>query len=213
MFEAIGRAECCLCGATGNLTGEHKIKASALREIFGRDAMVIGHFDGTSEPRLAQGPKSSALHFGARMCGECNSARTQPADRAFDRFKQRAAEKQADEPDAESMFPVESFPDGAPETLDVFRYFAKLLCCQIADINGPRLPVVAAFALGRIDFNPIKLWVRADPTYQDYTSLSGDYSGFAGHGGLSVEHSRAGDRKSTRLNSSHTDISRMPASA
>lgn len=198
MFEAVTRAECCLCGSTENLTGEHKIKASALREIFGRDAMVIGHFDGTSEPRLAQGPKSSALHFAARMCGDCNAARTQRADRAFDRFKQQAAAKLVNAPEAESLFPTESFPDGTPETLNVFRYFAKLLCCQIADINGPRLPLVAAFALGETDFNPIKLWVRADPTYQDYTSLSGDFSGFAGHGGLTIEHDRAGTLTSFR---------------
>lgn len=198
MFEAITREECCLCGSTENLTGEHKIKASALREIFGRDAMVIGHFDGASAPRLAQGPKSSVLHFGVRLCGDCNSTRTQPADRAFDGFKQRAAEKLASDPGAESVFPEESYPEGASETLNVFRYFAKLLCCQIADSNGPRLPVVAAFALGLIDFNPIKLWVKADPTYHDYTGLTGDDSGFAGHGGLAVEHTRDGQLTSLR---------------
>jgi len=193
MFQAIPAEECCLCGSPEKLTGEHKIKASALRRIFGNEAMVIGHFDGTSEPRLAQGPKSRALHFDARLCGNCNSAETQPADREFDRFHEHVSERFERDPNAENFFPVSSYPDGSPETLNVFRYFAKLLTCQIAHGGGPRLPTVAAFALGMIDFNSIKLNVRADPTYCDYTRLSGDYLGFAGHGGLVVNHTRSGE--------------------
>lgn len=193
MFEVISETECCLCGSPHNLTGEHKIKASALRRIFGKDAMVIGHFDGTSQPRLAQGPKSSALHFNARLCGDCNASDTQPADREFDRFHERVAARFASHPDAdtERLFPVENYPDDAPETLNVFRYFAKLLSCQIANSGGPRLPTLAAFALGQIDFNPVKLKIRADPTYKIMTKFSDELSAFAAHGGLVVNHSRS----------------------
>jgi hypothetical protein len=195
MFEAISDAECCLCGSPDNLSGEHKIKASILRNIFGKEAMVIGHFDGASEPRLAQGPKSRALHFNAPLCGDCNAANTQPADRAFARFHEHVAGKFAAAPEAEAdterLFPVEQYPDGSPETLNVYRYFAKLLTCQIADCGGPRLPLLAAFALGRIDFNPIRLKIKADPTYQDFTQVSEELSAFAGHGGLVVDHSRS----------------------
>lgn len=194
MFEAISGAECCLCGSPENLTGEHKIKASALRRIFGKEAMVIGHFDGASAPRLAQGPKSNALHFDARLCGDCNAADTQPADREFDRFHEHVAARFAaadSEADTEQLFPVEHYPEGSQEALNVFRYFAKLLSCQIANCGGPRLPTVAAFALGRIDFNPIKLLIKADSTYQDFTQVSEELSAFAGHGGLVMNHSRS----------------------
>ena len=75
--------------------------------------------------------------------------------------------------------------------MNVYRYFAKLLTCQIADCGGPRLPLLAAFALGRIDLNPIKLMIKADPTYQDFTQVSEELSAFAGHGGLVVDHSRS----------------------
>src|SRR3546814_5346604 len=85
-FDPYQAEGCCVCGAGEALTGEHKIKASALREIFGRDAMTIGNFDDESIRRLAQGPKSRAFHFSARMCGACNGSRTQAADHEFDRF-------------------------------------------------------------------------------------------------------------------------------
>jgi hypothetical protein len=193
MFEAMPNAQCCLCGSTDDLTGEHKIKASVLRRIFGKDATVIGHFDGTSKPRTAQGPKSGAFHFKSRLCGDSNATRTQPADREFDRFHEHVSANLAAGVEAEHLFPAEQYPDRSAKALNVFRYFAKLLSCQIADAGGPRLPLVAKFALGSIDFNPIKLMIKPDPSYQDYTKLSGDFSGFAGHGGLVVNHSRSGE--------------------
>ncbi|HHT7520271.1 TPA: hypothetical protein ACT1UU_003971, partial [Klebsiella oxytoca] len=79
-FKSYQTEGCCLCGSSGSLTGEHKIKASALRKIFGSNAMVIGDFDDGGILRTAQGPKSKAFHFSARMCSLCNGSRTQPAD-------------------------------------------------------------------------------------------------------------------------------------
>jgi hypothetical protein len=54
MFVAVRSNECCLCRSRENLTGEHKIKAAALSQIFGSATMMIGHFDGTSKPKFAQ---------------------------------------------------------------------------------------------------------------------------------------------------------------
>ena len=77
-------SQCCLCGSSEALSGEHKIKASALRAEFGKQGMVIGR-------RHAQGPNSKAFHFAARVCEDCNNARTQPADIAFDKFNAQAS--------------------------------------------------------------------------------------------------------------------------
>ena len=191
MFSPLTQAECCLCGATEELTGEHKIKASAIRSIFGKDATYIGHFDGTSEPRIAQGPKSKALHFGARLCKPCNGARTQASDRAFDRFHALVFAKL--EAGADDLYPTDDFAADAQGTLDLFRFFAKQLCLQTADAGGPRLNGVMLFALGLVDVNPIQLTIERDPTYQDFIDLSGEDLGFASHGGLVVVHNRAGD--------------------
>lgn len=48
-FESIVPLTCCLCGANGQLTGEHKLKAAALREEFGDMPPVIGPYDGTAK--------------------------------------------------------------------------------------------------------------------------------------------------------------------
>src|SRR3546814_40803 len=126
-FEPYQAEGCCLCGAGEALTGEHTIKASALREIFGRDAMTIGNFDDDSIRRLAQGPKSRAFHFSARMCGACNGSRTQAADHEFDRFHALVSSFLSEGRDPSSVFSLPQYTSGSEAYLNVFRYFAKLL--------------------------------------------------------------------------------------
>jgi len=79
-----------LCGSIGELTGEHKVKASAIRSQFKTEKMVIGvSGDAERKFRPAQGPKSKEFHFESRICKQCNNRRTQPADREFDQFHSR----------------------------------------------------------------------------------------------------------------------------
>lgn len=181
--------QCCLCGSGEGLSGEHKIKASTIRELFTGEPMMIGHFDGTSRPRLAQSVKSKAFHFGARMCVACNSTRTQHADREFERFDAatRALLEAGTEPG--SIFENARYAVGAKPYLDIFRYFAKILACQIAESEGPRLRALTDFAIGRSDRNVIRLAIDEDPTYRMWHDATGDPH-FAGHGGLLVEFVR-----------------------
>lgn len=112
---------CCLCGSADDLTGEHKIKASTLRALFGGERMMIGHFDGASRPRLAQSVTSKAIHFRARICGACNSTWTQAADIEFARFDELARRIQADGGDPANAFDDPRYAVGTPEYLNVFR--------------------------------------------------------------------------------------------
>ncbi|ESZ02611.1 hypothetical protein X736_29125 [Mesorhizobium sp. L2C089B000] len=185
-FEPYSPDRCCLCGSPDGLTGEHKIKASALRSIFGRDAMVIGHFDGLRAPRAAQGPKSREFHFSAKLCGECNSVRTQPADNEFVRFHESALALYSAGDDPAQAFRLDRYRIGSEPYLNVFRYLAKLMACHIAESKGPRSLSIARFASGDSDFNPIKLFMDPDPTYREFANLTGDHS-FAAHGGLVVK--------------------------
>lgn len=184
-FASYHADRCCLCGSLQSLTGEHKIKASALRAIFKQNAMVIGHFDGTSPLRPAQGPKSQAFHFSARICVSCNSTRTQAADREFDRFHAHVTARLAEGKDPCSAFNLQQFDVGSEPYLNVFRYFAKLLCCHIAESGGPRAIEVSEFAIGRMHRNPVFLHIDADPTYATHSTTFGEHQ-FAGHGGLIV---------------------------
>ncbi|WP_157050434.1 hypothetical protein [Herbaspirillum rhizosphaerae] len=177
--------QCCLCGSSESLTGEHKIKASALRKIFGNDAMVIGKFDGKSKPRPAQGPKSSAFHFAVPLCASCNSTRTQAPDCEFDRFHALVSTSLATGRTPDEVFNMREYEIGSEPYLNVFRYFAKLLCCHVAESGGPRPLAVSEFALGNMDRNVVLLHIDADPIYAAYESSLGE-NRFAGHGGLIV---------------------------
>ena len=184
-FEPFAAGRCCLCGSSDGLSGEHKVKASALRAIFGSDAMAIGHFDGLSDHRIAQGPKSREFHFEAPLCKVCNSNRTQPADREFDHFHQITSEALAAGRDPSTTFELERYQIGSEPYLNVFRYLAKLMCCHLAESGGPRSIQIGQFAIGASDVNPIKLHIDCDPIYQDYAAATGEHQ-YAAHGGLVV---------------------------
>ncbi len=184
-FEPYQAESCCLCGSGESLTGEHKIKASVLRKIFGTDAMVIGNFDGESIPRSAQGPKSRAFHFSARMCSLCNGARTQASDREFDRFHALVSSFLSEGREPSSVFSSPHYGSDSEEYLNVFRYFSKLLCCHVAESCGPRPLEACEFAIGKARRNIVFLHIDADPTYEAYRDTIGEHK-FAGHGGLIV---------------------------
>lgn len=148
--------------------------------------MVIGHFDGINKPRNAQGPKSREFHFSAKLCRECNSVSTQPPDKEFVHFHQIASELHLEGRDPGGVFNLERYNADSEPYLNVFRYFAKLLACHIAESEGPRSLHIASFANRKSNFNPIKLFIDTDPFYHEYAALSGD-RGFAAHGGLVVK--------------------------
>lgn len=192
-FEPFASDACALCGAVEGLTGEHKVKASALRAVFGREEMVIRRFGDPSSSRSAQGPKSKAFHFRAWVCAFCNGTRTQPADREFDEFHQLTTDllKAGKAPDLAFNEPRYSL--GTEPYLNVFRYFAKQMCCHLAEVGAPRPVQVARFAIGMDEPNPISLGIDEDWTYRRAVAEFGPQQ-YASHGGLTVyAHKTSGD--------------------
>lgn len=185
-FEPYQADSCCLCGSRGVLTGEHKIKASALRKIFGKgETMSISDFNGDGIPREAQGPKSRAFHFSARMCSLCNGTRTQAADLEFDRFHILVSSAISENQDPAIVFTLPQYTSGSEAYLNVFRYFSKLLCCHIADLYGPRPLAACEFAIGKKNQNIISLRIDTDPNYAVFKDIFKEDK-FASHGGLTV---------------------------
>ena len=201
---------CCICGSPNDLTGEHKIKASVLRNIFGSDKMVIGNFDDGQSPRPAQGPKSKAFHFNSRICAPCNGTHTQSADREFSKFHLEVLALHGGCNSLESVFEMERYAIGSVACLNVFRYFAKLLCCHIAESGGPRPIALGAFAEGIADRNIVLLHIDIDPTYEEYAKLAGGHQAgghqYAAHGGLIVPI----DRKTKNPTSFRSSITLGP---
>lgn len=197
---------CCLCGCTENLTGEHKIKASALRKEFGKEALVVGVL-GPSDRKMksAQSANSKHLKFNVSICEACNTSRTQQADQEFDRFHELAMLKVKDNEDPLTIFQMERYSVDSEPYLNVFRYFAKLLCCHIAEVNGPIPTTLASFAIAGNSLNRIWLEVKRDPTYKFATAQIGEYQ-YAAHGGLIVY----GDKNTNEANAFHSTVTIGP---
>ena len=175
---------CCLCGSASDLTGEHKFKRSILKKEFSGEPMAIGTFGGKGF-RHAQGPKSTQLHFDVRLCALCNGTRTQPADREFDAFHKLAEvlARSGQEPDL--AFSDPQYIIGSEKYLNVFRYFAKILCCHIAEAGGPRPTSLSKFAIGESDRKIVSLRVQKDQLFNQLRAEIPDLQ-FASHGGLMV---------------------------
>lgn len=199
-------SRCCLCGASEKLTGEHKIKASALRKEFRTDALMVGVLGSTEgKMKSAQSVNSKHLKFDVAICEACNTSRTQPADREFDRFHEIAMEGVRSNEDLISIFEMERYSIDSEPYLNVFRYFAKLLCCHIAQVNGPIPTTLAAFAIAENSLNRIWLEVKRDPTFAYMTAHIGEHQ-YAAHGGLIVY----GDKETHEANAFHSTITIGP---
>lgn len=179
-FDKLNDDECLFWGEVGLLTGEHKIKASLLKSEFGSRKMVI---TGKGKPKLLQSPRSKRAHFTSKICSDCNSSGTQTADKAFDqlhlglqqlRLEGRRLTNRNDEP---------NFELPPQEKADCFRYFAKMICCFLAEVGGPRSQSLSKFALGLDDTNPIFLRITNDTHYKARLAEM-EIRGFAQHGGL-----------------------------
>ncbi len=197
---------CCLCGSTENLSGEHKIKASLIKSEFGNTDLLIGRLDDSMDrPKRAQGPKSKAFHFSSRMCVSCNGSRTQAADDEFHRFHSIARQIQRDGQDPATAFENSRYAIGSSPYLNLFRYFAKILCCQMAEAKAPRLIYLSRFAIGEVHRNCVWLTVDKDWTYQQIFQKIGPHQ-YAAHGGLVMY----GDKKTDGLKAFHTTLSIGP---
>lgn len=177
-------SQCCLCGSTVALSGEHKIKASSLRTVFGNGKLVIGR-PGESY-RHAQSSKSKAFHFSSRVCEACNNARTQPADLAFEEFNSEAYRLWQCGSDPAAVANDPRFDDASGNLrLDVFRYFAKLMCCHLAEMSAPFFEAIADFAIGSSNENYILIRVDSDIAYQRIQKVFPSVC-YAAHGGLVI---------------------------
>jgi hypothetical protein len=79
-------AKCWICRTNEATSGEHMIKQSDLREIFGKPGQKQRFFfhDLARPNREVQSLRSRLLHSPILICDQCNTTRTQPHDRAWE---------------------------------------------------------------------------------------------------------------------------------
>jgi hypothetical protein len=150
--------------------------------------MVVGNGEGASTGKFVQGPKSDALKFNASICEPCNNKVTQQSDKAYDEFV-LLSEKMAEGGDS----PYEAFNDPRFQKngalyIPLFRYFAKIIGCRLAELGAPIPTHLARFVGKKTSRNCIWLTSREDIAYRKHSALMepGGWLPYAAHGGLVV---------------------------
>ncbi|UNQ33891.1 hypothetical protein [Prescottella equi] len=122
--------KCWWCGDT-TLTGEHKFKRADLKGLFKSGTKVLWT-DGT-QVKHVQGPNSDLAKFRPNLCAECNNARSQDSDRAWDLFSQYVHSNWDSLADARRIYFRDVFPKPiGTHATELARYVLKHFGCKIA---------------------------------------------------------------------------------
>jgi len=126
---------CWICGDKAS-SGEHKIKASDLRSLFGRVNQKTPLYIHTDAKRnqAVGGIKSDRLKFKSLLCERCNNQRTQPHDRAWEKLSNYLRSRQPPIRPGSIVRLDTVFPGSVRKSmLDVHLFFLKLFGCIIRE--------------------------------------------------------------------------------
>ena len=131
--------KCWICGAEAN-SGEHIPKASDISSVFGevvQNKPIYKH-DNENKNLIVKGIKSSILKSNARICMQCNNQRTQPHDRAWEKFSYYLRNREPKLESGQRVRLSKVFPGSRVSSiLGVHLFFVKLFGCQIAEHEIP----------------------------------------------------------------------------
>lgn len=123
---------CWICGAHAD-SGEHRVKASDLKLLFPDVSQQKPIFTKDKDGNIiAVGSlKSNKLKWESRLCHACNTTRTQPHDRAWEKL---STYLQTVKPSAKRIKLSNVFPGSSKTSMvKVHLFFTKLFGCLIAE--------------------------------------------------------------------------------
>jgi len=129
---------CWICGGNAQ-TGEHPIKASDMRAIFGRVRQKRPLYRHSLSQRNVpvKGINANPLKSAALICSQCNNQRTQPYDLAWKTLSAHLRSKPRIR-SGERIDLVKVFPGAVHKSmLHVHLFFVKLFGCLIAENSIP----------------------------------------------------------------------------
>lgn len=132
----MGDTTCWICGSDGPLSGEHRAKASDLRDFFGQISPTRPVYL-TTQQRDAlpiHSSKSNKLKTGNVICVSCNTARSAPYDDAWMKLSRELRRRLPILHDGKGLRGDAVFPyDTRRHMLAVHLFFVKILGCALAD--------------------------------------------------------------------------------
>jgi hypothetical protein len=134
----VGTVKCWICGEPGPLTGEHRTKRSDLKAVFGTPTQQQPLFwhDVNRKNRWVGSLDAAILKAAPGLCGHCNSARTQPHDRAWEALSAALRARLPTIGVGGALRATTVFHyDTAREMLNVHLHFLKSFGVQVVDQN------------------------------------------------------------------------------
>jgi hypothetical protein len=133
----IASGKCYWCQERDADSREHKFKRSDLIREHGRGELRAGRTLVTHRGEKAyehRSTKNDALKFSPSLCSDCNNSRSQPFDRAYDRFIEWIFENEERVLADRSIDLEEALgSEWARTSEDILRYFVKHICCRLAE--------------------------------------------------------------------------------
>lgn len=176
------KMNCWICGSDSK-TGEHQIKASDLRAIFGHVKQGSPLYIQSASRRNVpvKGINANILMFKSLICASCNNDRTQPYDRAWERLSDYLRMRQRIA-GGERIDLGKAFPGAVHRSmLHVHLYFVKLFGCIIV---GNAIPIdVTKFSAAIMNSSAHK---KVHLAVSPFTDAIGSAS--AGYSDISTAH-------------------------
>ena len=134
------REACWICGAPAN-SGEHRLKRSDARATFGpvsQERPIYFNSEASTNVRLKT-VNAPVLKFTVKLCEACNTRRTQPFDRSWERLARLLREQEANILEAGGFDLAALFgAETEAESLHLHLFFVKLTLGQIV-MSGSRI--------------------------------------------------------------------------
>lgn len=176
---------CPICGAVAD-SREHKFKRSDLLRSNGRYSPGQSVFLGQQGFQPLQGPDSNLVKFGKVLCQDCNTTRSQPYDRAYERLS-----SWLDKEDKNFLLRTEIdfseiYGDNFnSEVTNLLRYFAKHLACRISDDDFDAPIHLKKILRDNADLAPFSLSFSVNVTWE---GLSGAEAVLVNYPLIGIQH-------------------------
>ena len=160
---------CWWCGST-ELTGEHKFKRKDLERLYGKgidfNKLEVSLIDYRSEkpPKKLQSAKSIHAQFEKSLCSQCNNAKSQPFDLAYDRIieyylKNEELIKSKKLIDFSNVY-GENWKE---EKENLLRYIMKHIGCRLSELGFTPFQSTIDYLNGITQHKHLKLIIQIKP--------------------------------------------------
>ncbi|BCW61785.1 hypothetical protein StoSoilB22_07580 [Arthrobacter sp. StoSoilB22] len=171
--------KCWWCGARAD-SHEHKYKRTDLRRLANGDDLIWAN-DSVLRP-IRSHRKSKDVLFGLILCKRCNDTRSQPFDRAYDKYAAYVSQNISRLWRAPGIRLEHVYGDGwEQEAKNLARYFAKHFGCLIAENGFPPPETLLRFLSGQDETKDFSLCLIKDQErWLIYKALRGKVKGEPG---------------------------------